>query len=120
MFETNLNNISYGIGLVSIGLISLLITWQKIIKEWTSTRIENNVLELLHSELKRVNNQNTNLSVEISKLHLEIIDFSSQLRKLTLENQSLQLEVTALTSEISSLKQMAGKNVHWQEQDSSV
>jgi peptidoglycan hydrolase CwlO-like protein len=115
MFETSLNNIYYGIGLTGIGLISLIITWQKVMKEWAGTKIENSVLELLHSELQRVNTQNTNLSIEISKLHVEIINLSSQLRKLTLENQSLQLEVMTLTSEIGNFKQMAGRHAQWQD-----
>ena len=117
MFEFNLESISQSIGLLGLALIALLIAGQKIFKEWRSTSVETNVIELMHAELERMSEQNSSLSAEVSKLHNEVIELSGQLRKLTLENQRLQQEVIALTNEISSLRQIAGKGAKWQDQD---
>jgi regulator of replication initiation timing len=48
--------------------------------------------------------QNAALSLELGRLHTEVIALNHELQKLTVENQRLQTEVIALTKEVSSFK----------------
>lgn len=91
------------IGSVSIAIVTMFIGIQKLLKDWKSTGAETSVITLMHSELERMSQQNTNLSVELGRLHIEVIALNTELQKLTIENQRLQTEVIALTSEVSSL-----------------
>jgi regulator of replication initiation timing len=79
---------------------------QKILKNWRSTEAETSIISIMHTELERMADQNTQLSTELGRLHQEVIKLSTELQKLTVENQRLQTEVIALTQEISELKQV--------------
>lgn len=91
--------------ILGLAIIAIFIGTQKLIKDWRATSAETSIIELMHSELQRMSEQNTALSNEVGKLHSEIIILSTQLHKLTIENQRLQVEVGALTEEISMFKQ---------------
>jgi peptidoglycan hydrolase CwlO-like protein len=85
-------------------LITLAFLLQKFINNWNSSRAENSVIGIMHTELERLSEQNTKLSSELNKLQLEIITLNSELRKLSSENQKLHSEVTALTGEVARLQ----------------
>jgi peptidoglycan hydrolase CwlO-like protein len=82
-------------------LIALAVFLQKFFINWQSSRAENSVIGLMHTELERLSEQNSKLSSELNKLQLEIITLNGELRKLTTENQRLHSEVTALTGEVA-------------------
>lgn len=98
-----------GLGMVALAVIAVLIGTQKILKDWRSTAAETNVITLMHSELDRMSEQNTQLSVELGRLNTEVISLNQELQKLTLENQRLQREVVALTAEIGELRTITQK-----------
>ena len=79
----------------------------KLLKDWRSTDAETNIINLMHSELERMSEQNTVLSTELGRLHNEVINLSQELQKLTLENQRLQIEVCSLSEEISIFKRLS-------------
>jgi peptidoglycan hydrolase CwlO-like protein len=98
------------LGGLALAILVAFIGIQKIIKDWRSTSAETTIITLMQSELERLNQQNTTLSVEIGRLHNEIITLNKELQNLALENQRLQAEVIALTNEVSSLRKLAGKD----------
>jgi predicted nuclease with TOPRIM domain len=98
-----------GLGMVALAVIAVLLGIQKILKDWRGTAAETSVITLMHSELERMSEQNTQLSVELGRLNTEVISLNQELQKLTLENQRLQREVVALTAEISNLKTLTQK-----------
>ena len=51
--------------------------------------------------------QNTKLSLELGRLHTEVIALNTELQKLTVENQNLRTEVCALTKEVAHFKHMS-------------
>jgi len=85
-------------------LITLAFLLQKFLNNWNSSRAENSVIGIMHTELERLSEQNTKLSTELNKLQLEIITLNTELRKLNSENQKLHSEVTALTGEVARLQ----------------
>jgi predicted nuclease with TOPRIM domain len=115
MLDFDLQSLSQSIGILGLSTVALILAYKKIFKDWSSTSAETSVIELMHSELERMSDQNKILSVEIGHLHQEVINLSTQLRKLTVENQRLQDEVTALTNEVSGLRKLAGKGQPWQD-----
>lgn len=86
------------------GLIAVAVFAQKFLNTWQSNRAENSVINLMHTELERMSEQNTHLSEELGKLQAEVIKLNRQLRELTLENQKLHAEVAALNSELVVLR----------------
>lgn len=86
------------------GLIAVAIFLQKFLNSWHENKAENSILNILHSELERMAEQNTRMSVELGKLQLEIIQLNKELRVLTEENQRLHSEVTVLTGEVARLQ----------------
>jgi peptidoglycan hydrolase CwlO-like protein len=82
-------------------LITLAFLLQKFITNWQSSRAENSVIGIMHTELERLSEQNTKLSSELNRLQLEIIALNGELRKLIGENQRLHSEVTILTGEVA-------------------
>ena len=82
-------------------LITLAFLLQKFITNWQSSRAENSVIGIMHTELERLSEQNTKLSSELNRLQLEIISLNTELRKLIGENQRLHSEVTILTGEVA-------------------
>jgi uncharacterized protein (DUF3084 family) len=74
----------------------------------------------MHSELERMSEQNTKLSLELGKLQEEVIELNKQLRALVVENQKLQEEVVELTLQISKLKELnivKHKELSWHDPD---
>lgn len=85
-------------------LITLAFLLQKFINSWNSSKAENSVIGIMHSELERLSEQNTKLSSELNRLQLEIISLNQELRKLSTENQRLHSEITILTGEVARLQ----------------
>jgi len=96
-----------GLGMVALAVIAVLLGAQKILKDWRGTAAETNVITLMHSELERMSTQNTQLSIELGRLHTQVIALNQELQKLTVENQHLRTEVCALTQEVSNFKQLS-------------
>jgi peptidoglycan hydrolase CwlO-like protein len=93
-------------------LITLAFLLQKFLNNWNSSRAENSVIGIMHTELERLSEQNTKLSTELNKLQLEIITLNTELRKLSSENQKLHSEVTALTGEVARLQAVLQQGAH--------
>lgn len=110
MFGINAEELAQVFTIVGLAIIATFIGIQKLLKDWKATSAETNIITLMHSELERMSEQNSSLSVEVGRLHNEIIVLNNQLQKLTIENQRLQAEVCALTEEIVMFKQLSTKS----------
>lgn len=97
------------LGLVAVAIIAVFVGVQKILKDWKTSAAENSIITLMHTELERMADQNTQLSLELGRLHGEVIALNHQLQKLTVENQRLQSEVVALTTEVTRLQSVLHK-----------
>lgn len=106
MLDSNLEQILQAISLFAVAVIAVFIGSQKILKNWQSAETESSIITLMHSELERMSEQNTKLSVELGRLHDQIITLNTALHKLTVENQHLRTEVSALTEEVSLFKSL--------------
>lgn len=95
------------ISLVALAAIGLVVGVQKLLKDWRSTQAETNIIQVMHTEIERMSDQNTKLSSEIGKLQEEIIRLNQELTKLNIENNKLQQEVSQLTLELSKFKETA-------------
>lgn len=91
-------------GGVAAGLLGFAFLLQKFLTGWKSDKTESSIISLMHSELERMSEQNTTLSVELGKLQQDLIDLNQELRKLSSENQRLHSEVAALTAEVTRLR----------------
>jgi predicted nuclease with TOPRIM domain len=87
----------------------VFVSVQKLLKDWKSTSAETSIITLMHNELDRMSEQNTQLSVELGRLNAQVITLNQQLQKLTIENQRLQSEVVALTREVTRLQSVLHK-----------
>lgn len=85
------------------GLLAFAYAIQKFLGSWQINSAEASVVSLMRSELERMAEQNTHLSVELGKLQEEMIRLNKQLRILTEENQRLHTEIVSLTNEIATL-----------------
>jgi len=95
------------ISLVALAAIGLVVGIQKLLRDWRSTQAETNIIQVMHTEIERMSDQNTKLSSEIGKLQEEIIRLNQELTKLNIENNKLQQEVSQLTLELSKFKETA-------------
>jgi predicted nuclease with TOPRIM domain len=95
------------ISLVALAIIGLVVGVQKLVRDWRSTQAETNIIQVMHTEIERMSDQNTKLSNEIGKLQEEIIRLNQELTKLNIENNKLQQEVSQLTIELSKFKETA-------------
>lgn len=93
----------YAGGLVG-ALFAFIFLLQKFFNGWNADKAENSVINLMHTELERMSEQNTKLSEELGKLQVEIIELNKELRSLTAENQRLHSEVALLTMEVTRLQ----------------
>ena len=91
-------------GGIAASIFALIFLMQKFLTGWKSDSAETSVITLMHSELQRMSEQNTKLSIELGKLQDDLIALNKELRILTSENQRLHSEVVALTSEITNLR----------------
>jgi hypothetical protein len=73
MLESNFEQSLQAISLVALAVMGVFIGAQKILKNWRSTEAETSIITLMHTELERMSEQNTKLSVELGRLHSEII-----------------------------------------------
>lgn len=89
---------------IPVALFAIAFGFQSVIKSWKATATESSLLQMMHEELERMNQQNTNLSLEIGKLQQELVKLSKQLLTLTVENQKLQSEIASLNQEVSRLQ----------------
>ena len=87
-----------------VGIVSVALGFQQIVKKWGSTAAETSVLTLLHTELERLSVQNSLLAGYVNTLQLDANKLTMELGKLQLENQYLHSEITTLTSEIVKLR----------------
>lgn len=92
--------------MLAVAVIASLFAFKKLSKDWLSNNVEANIIELMHVELDRMSQQNTSLSLELGRLHNEVILLNQELQKLTVENQRLQIEVMNLTTELNNFKQL--------------
>lgn len=88
------------------GLLAFAYAIQKFLGSWQLNSAESSIITLMRSELERMADQNTKLSVELGKLQEEMILLNKQLRILTEENQRLHTEVVSLTNQIATLQKM--------------
>jgi predicted nuclease with TOPRIM domain len=109
MIETFTDSTVHVAGTVAVAIIAVFIGTQKLLKDWRTTSAETSIITLMHTELERLSDQNTQLSTELGRLHTEVINLNRELQKLTVENQRLQLEVVALTKEVSRLQSVLHK-----------
>ena len=109
MLEINPDSIIQVLGAVALAIIAVFVGVQKLLKDWKSTSAETSIITLMHNELDRMSEQNTQLSVELGRLNAQVITLNQQLQKLTIENQRLQSEVVALTREVTRLQSVLHK-----------
>jgi predicted nuclease with TOPRIM domain len=107
MLESNFEQNLQAVSLVALAVMAVFIGAQKILKNWRSTEAETSLITLMHTELERMSEQNTKLSIELGRLHSEVIALNGELQKLTTENQHLRTEVAALTQEVVKFKQLS-------------
>ena len=94
------------ISLLSLAVIGLLVGIQKLVRDWKTTNAETNIIQLMHTEIERMGEQNTKLSIELGKLQEEVIRLNQELSKLNIENSKLQEEIAQLTLELTRFKQI--------------
>lgn len=104
MIETFSDSTVHVVGTVAVAVIAVFMGTQKLLKDWRTTSAETSIITLMHTELERLSEQNTQLSTELGRLHSEVINLNRELQKLTLENQRLQSEVVTLTREVTRLQ----------------
>lgn len=92
--------------MIAVAIIASLFAFKKLSKDWLTNNVESNIIQLMHTELDRMSEQNTSLSLELGRLHNEVILLNQELQKLTVENQRLQIEVMNLTTELNNFKQL--------------
>lgn len=109
MLETSSDSVVQVLGSIALAVIVVFVGIQKLLKDWRTTSAESSVITLMHTELERMAQQNTSLSLELGRLHDEVINLNHQLQKLTVENQCLQTEVVALTREVTRLQTVLHK-----------
>jgi peptidoglycan hydrolase CwlO-like protein len=109
MLEINPDSVIQVLGMVALAVIAVLVGIQKLLKDWKSTNAETSIITLMHTELDRMSEQNTQLSVELGRLNTQVITLNQQLQELTVENQRLQSEVVALTREVARLQSVLHK-----------
>lgn len=93
------------ISLIALAVIGLVVGIQKLLRDWRSTQAETNIIQVMHTEIERMSDQNSKLSTEIGKLQQEIIRLNQELSKLNIENNKLQAEISRLTIELTNFKQ---------------
>jgi predicted nuclease with TOPRIM domain len=104
MTPLDTSTISGNIGGIAAGLFAVVFLFKKLLTGIKADSAENSVIGLMHSELERMSEQNTTLSVELGKLQQDLIELNQELRKLSSENQRLHSEVVALTAEVTRLR----------------
>ncbi len=109
--ESQSQDLIQTISLVALAAIGLVVGVQKLLKDWRSTNAETNIIEVMHTEIERMNAQNTKLSNEIGKLQEEIIKLHQELSRLNIENSKLQTEIARLTLELNNFKHVSNKDV---------
>ena len=103
--ESQSQDLVQTISLVALAVIGLIVGVQKLLKDWRSTQAETNIIQLMHTEIERMGEQNSKLSIELGKLQEEVIRLNQELSKLNIENSKLQEEIAQLTLELARFKQ---------------
>jgi len=104
--ESQSQDLVQTVSLVALAAIGLVVGVQKLLKDWRSTEAETNIIQLMHTEIERMGEQNTKLSTELGKLQEEVIRLNQELSKLNIENSKLQEEIAQLTLELTRFKQI--------------
>lgn len=104
--ESQSQDLVQTVSLVALAAIGLVVGVQKLLKDWRSTQAETNIIQLMHTEIERMGEQNTKLSTELGKLQEEVIRLNQELTKLNIENSKLQEEIAQLTLELTRFKEM--------------
>lgn len=94
------------LSVAAMAVIALGVGIQKLLKDWRSTNAETSIITIMHTELERMNVQNSRLTEELTKLQNEIVELNNQLIKLNIENNKLQQDVAALTLELNNFKEL--------------
>lgn len=105
--ESQSQDLVQTVSLVALAAIGLVVGVQKLLKDWRSTEAETNIIQLMHTEIERMGEQNSKLSTELGKLQEEVIRLNQELSKLNIENSKLQEEIAQLTLELTRFKQMS-------------
>lgn len=87
-----------------VGLISIALGFQQIIKKWKGTSAETGILSLLHAELERMSAQNVLLAGYVDNLQLNANKLNLRVGELQIENQKLSAEIICLTQEVIKLR----------------
>lgn len=103
--ESHSQDLIQTVSLIALAVIGLVVGVQKLVKDWRSTEAESNIIQLMHTEIERMGEQNSKLSIELGKLQEEVIRLNQELTKLNIENSKLQEEIAQLTLELTRFKQ---------------
>jgi TolA-binding protein len=103
----NMESVIQVLGMIALAVVAAFFGIQQLMKSWKATQAESGIIQIMHRELERMGEQNTKLSLELGRLHEQIIALNRELEKLTIENQRLQVEVVALTNEVGIFKRLA-------------
>ena len=76
-------------GGLAVAFMAVAFGLQKLLKSWKETNTETSIMKIMHSEIERMNQQNTTLVVELNKLQLELVTLNKELFNLSVENQRL-------------------------------
>lgn len=94
------NSIIETLSIFSFAIVGLLLGIQKILRDWKTTKAESDIITMLHTEIQRMEEQNSRLSSEVHTLQQKIIELSQQITKLTVENTVLNQKVSDLIKEL--------------------
>lgn len=104
-------------GAIVVALIAIAFGLQKLVKQWKSVAAESSIMDLMHTELERLANQNKLLTSELNKLQIEILTLNKELRSLSIENNRLHSEVAALTAEVTRLQSVLNQHNDFKEEN---
>lgn len=88
----------------AFAFVLLILGIQKIVRDWKTTRAESDIITMLHTEIQRMEEQNTRLSTEVHNLQQKIIQLGQEVTKLTVENSMLNEKISALIKELDMSK----------------
>lgn len=81
---------------------------QTFLRRWKGTSAENQVIDLLRTEVQRLGAQNAALAKRLNQLQSELVQLNEQLGRMTIENNRLHVEVARLTAEVTRLQGVEG------------
>jgi len=110
LISTTAADIAQATTLIAVAIIGGIMALQKVLKGFKTSATETNIISLMHTELKRMAEQNSTLASELNKLQIEILNLNKELGNLSAENQKLHKEVSSLTAEVGRLQKVLAQN----------